>query len=173
MRAAAIISGLILSLAASAALACPQAERCDHSGYEASDYDDRGYDDRDYEEDRYGPPQDAYDAPAVWEDERGLYMHGIRGADCDCAPPPCACGGELTLASSFFYDTGGVGPIPDGGYYGGGGYYIASGGGSSSHAFASASARASANVSVRYRGGGRHGGGHPHGHGGHKGGKGH
>ena len=159
MRAAAIFSGLMLSLAAGSALACPQPGRCDRTAHEAFDDPDGDYDERHYDDgarqDRYGPgPGEAYDAPGVWEDERGLYMHGNRGMGCDCAPPPpCGCAaGELTLASSFFYDGGGAGPIPDGGYYGGG-YYVAAGGGSSAHAFAGASARASAGASVRRRGG--------------------
>lgn len=86
--------------------------------------------------------------------------------------PPCleACG-EITLPASFFYDAGGVGPIPDSGFIvASGGFAFADGGAfARSSAFAGASARASAHVNasvaVRFRGGFK--GGH-----GHKGGKG-
>jgi hypothetical protein len=192
MRLNAILLGLTLSLAAGVAMACPSPDRCGGDRYGPSAYerydddaryappaydegyaDDRGYDDG-YDderyEDRYGA-DDYRDAPGAWNDQRGLYIRGHRGESCGCRPPPtsCGCDAGLTLSSSFFDGSGGVGPIPDGGYYGGGGYYFVGGGsGASSHAFASASARASASVSVRYRGG--YGYRPPGGHGGHKGG---
>lgn len=77
------------------------------------------------------------------------------------APPPCyePCG-ELTLPADLFHGGGGVGPIPDGGWYGGGGFVVV-GAGAGAHAAAFASAHASASVSLRYRGGWK----------GHKGGK--
>lgn len=81
-------------------------------------------------------------------------------------PAPCAsgCGGELVLGSSFFYDAGGVGPIPDGGFYGGGGGFVYAGAGAGASASASASAYAASRASFRFRGG--HKGGKPCCHGG-------
>lgn len=75
------------------------------------------------------------------------------------APPPCFEGcGEVSLPASFFHGSGGVGPIPDSGWYGGGGFVFVgagAGAGANASAFAAAraSAHASANVSIRYRGG--------------------
>lgn len=152
--------GLGLSLAASAALACPHPHGCRpdaaYDGPAADDgdqvFDARRYnrDDDPYTDDRYGPGYDErYDDAGVWASP--WYRDGRRPA------PPCGCGG-LRLPSSFFYDTGGVGPIPVGGYDGGV-WYVSRGSGfgaSSAQAFASASARARVSVSVRGGGHGKH-----------------
>lgn len=188
MRLAAMLSGLTLSLLAGAAAACPSPGHCEggdrygpppaayepsrqdpyerayHDGYDAGYEDGRdavGVDDR-YDDDyqAYDDAQPA-DAPGVWEDDRGLYIRGHRGEPCGCIRPPC-CEAGLTLSSGFFDGAGGVGPIPDGGYYGGVGYYYTASSGGSAYAFSSASARASASVSVRYRGHGGHKGGGKH-----------
>jgi len=73
---------------------------------------------------------------------------------------PLAAGNPVPVPSSFFYDTGGVGPIYGGGGGGGGGGMVVVGGGTRAGAFAFASARASASVHV-----GGHFGGHGRGHG--------
>jgi len=128
-----------------------------------------------------GPPDARYDQPddQGFDDRGGRIGYGldedfpIYGAspwyrDGRHPAPICDCDG-LRLPNSFFYDAGGVGPIPVDGGYGGGGFFIANGGsgfaGSSARAFSSASASSSAHVSVRFRGGFR-GGGHKGGHGG-------
>jgi hypothetical protein len=175
MRVAALLSGLTLSLAAGAALACPSPDRCggDRHGPPPASYDqspgdpyedayrdgyDAGYaDGQDVAGDRAQDAADLYPgAPGVWEDDRGLYIRGHRGQACGCAAD------GLALSSGFFEGAGGVGPIPNGGYSGGGYYYVTRAGGSA-YAFSSASARASASVSVGYRGShGGHGGGKRH-----------
>jgi hypothetical protein len=78
--------------------------------------------------------------------------------------PACDCR-ELRLPASFFEGSGGVGPIPEGGYYGGGYGFFVTGpqGAASARAFAGASASTRFTVSVQ--GGGRHKGGHRGGHG--------
>jgi hypothetical protein len=139
--------------------------------YDHEYYRERGYgDDRRGGYDRYGPVSDdryAYD-PEV--PSYGGAMQHFADPRCDtCRPAPvrydCRCSGggyqtgSLSLSPTFFYDNGGVGPIPDGGGYGGGGYVIM-GGGSGAHASSSAYASSSSRVSVSVRGGGRHGGGH-------------
>ena len=142
------LTGLLaaaFSLTAGAALACPEYDDCgrmDHHRHGGGSHEER-YREHSYE-----------------HHERDL---GRRR-------PPCleTCG-ELSLPASFFYDAGGVGPIPDGGWYGGGGGFVVAeagaGAGARASAFAHASAHAS--VSVRFRGGFK---GHK-GHKGHKGGK--
>src|SRR4051812_26891623 len=102
-----LICGLGLSLAAGAALACP--DRCDDpTGYDNA-FDDAGaYD---------GPGEAPYDDE--FGDEREVvgaspwYRDGRRPAP-PCAQAcaaPCGCD-SLRLANNFFYDAGGVGPIP-------------------------------------------------------------
>lgn len=138
------------------------------------DRDDRAYAER--RADSYAPgPRDYWDEPAD-----GYYVPSFGGAlqhyadpRCStCRPavrrPPCGCEtsystGAVSVNPGFFYETGGVGPIPDGGYYGGGGYVVM-GGGASAHSSASAYASSSSRVSVRVGGG--HGGSHGGGHGG-------
>jgi len=176
-RVATLIFGMGLSLAAGSALACPDPHRRHDRDAAAFDRDDRayGYDERDVDqgsydqddEDDFGPAGQPPVGASAW------YMDGRHPA------PPCDCedGGPrpLQLSNSFFYDAGGVGPIPDGGGYGGGWYggggYVVGGGSSRASAFSSASSSASA--SVRISGGRRYGGGYG-GHGGKgHGGKGH
>jgi len=134
-----------------------------------------------------GPPDARDDRPddQDFDDRGGRIGYGldedfpIYGAspwyrDGRHPAPICDCDG-LRLSNAFFYDAGGVGPIPTGGYDGGGGFFVMGGGsgfgsgftGSSARAFSSASASSSANVNVRFRGGFR-GGGHMGGHGGGK-----
>jgi hypothetical protein len=136
-------------------------------GYES--YSERDYGpDRAYGGDRYGPPRDdrrAYD-PEV--PSYGGAMQHFADPRCDtCRPaairPDCGCrehyGYETSSVSvnpAFFYGAGGVGPIPDGGYYGGGGYVVS---GAGAHASSSAYASSSSRVSVSVRSGGGHHGG--------------
>jgi hypothetical protein len=156
------LTGLLaaaFSLTAGAALACPDYDDCGrmdhhrHGGWSHEEhYRDGGYERHERYETR----------------ERGGYARCAY----DCAPPPPRCFescGEVALPASFFYDAGGVGPIPDGGWYGGGGGFVVvgAGAGAGASAFASARASAHASASVRFRGGFK---GH-HGHKGHKGGK--
>jgi hypothetical protein len=132
------VLGAILTMTASAALACPPVDPCGRRGGDAyrSGYEART--------DLYAPPPEfnpGYD----------------RVVSCDSA-----CGGEIQLPSSFFAGSGGVGPIPSGPEGYGGGFVIVGG---SAFAGARASASASASVSVRtsvsISGGGRGGhGGH-------------
>jgi hypothetical protein len=146
-------------------------ESYDHESYRERGYgDDRRYgDDRGYGEDRYGPVRDgryAYD-PEV--PSYGGAMQHFADPRCDtCRPAPvrydCGCRGgyqtgSLSLSPTFFYDNGGVGPIPDGGGYGGGGYVVMGGAGASASSSAYASSSSRVSVSVR-GGGGHHGGGH-------------
>jgi hypothetical protein len=159
----------------------------DREVFDARRYD-RGEDGDWFGDDRdAGPPDARYGQ----QDDDGLDDRGGRigyGLDEDfpifgASPwyrdsrhpaPICDCDG-LRLSNSFFYDAGGVGPIPTGGYDGGGEFFVMGGGsgfgsgfaGSSARAFSSASASSSANVNVRFRGGFR-GGGHMGGHGGGK-----
>ena len=123
-------------------------DRADQERYDDR-YDDQAYEDRAYDE---GPPVGA----SPW------YMDGRHPArDCDCTP-----GGAVQLSNSFFYDAGGVGPIPDGGWYGGGAYVVGGGyGQSSARSYASASSSASVSIrgGVRYYGGGYGKGGRGHG----------
>lgn len=148
------LTGLLaaaLTLTAGAALACPAYEDCGRMDHlRQGDWDHGSFSgDRAYERYEHNSYQSCSDR---------------------CAPPPCwgSCG-EVTLPASFFYDAGGVGPIPDAGWYGWDGGVVVVGAGAGAHASAFASARASAHasVSVRYRGGFK--GGHK----GHKGGRGH
>ena len=140
-------------------------ESYDHESYRERGYgDDRG--------DRYGPASDDRDAYDPEVPSYGGAMQHFADPRCNtCRPAPvrydCGCRGSsyqtgsVSLSPTFFYDNGGVGPIPDGGGYGGGGYVIMSGGAgahASSSAYASSSSRVS--VSVRGGGGGHHGGGH-------------
>lgn len=132
--------------------------------YERRSEYDSGW--RDTSPDRYGSMGDRYHGGVYEPTGYSLPTYGGAGQHYGV---PCGCTGgrgELTLGSSFYYD-GGVGPIPDGGYYGGGGGYVYSGGGG--YASSSASAYASSRASIRI-GGGYKGGGHKGGHGG-KGGK--
>lgn len=202
--AATFLFGIGVSLAAGAASACPQATACEHRTYSDAYHDGRWsdrYAERDYgpsydyradepfpEDDYgYGGGHVLYDDGArgpdlggllAWPKPDGWYIHGHRAPPCAAAcaaPPPCGCvGARVSLNDSFFYDAGGVGPIPAGDFGYGGGFAYVDGGafaGASSRAFASASARSSASVSIR--------GGHKHGYGGkggykgggHKGGK--
>jgi len=148
-----------------------RAETDAHGDYEVDlgRRDDRG---RDYG-DRGGDRADAGDRYA-YDPEVPSYggaMQHFADPRCNtCRPAPvrydCRCNGggyqtgSLSLSPTFFYDNGGVGPIPDGGGYGGGGYVIM-GGGSGAHASSSAYASSSSRVSVSVRGGGGHrGGGH-------------
>lgn len=139
--------------------------------YDHEYYRERGYsDDRGGGDDRYGRVRDdryAYD-PEV--PSYGGAMQHFADPRCNTCRPArvrydCGCRGgyqtgSVSLSPTFFYDNGGVGPIPDGGGYGGGGYVIM-GGGSGAHASSSAYASSSSRVSVSVRGGGgRHGGGH-------------
>jgi hypothetical protein len=162
-RVAALIIGMGLALASAPALACER-----HYGDTARGYDQRAhgyedergyaYEDRRYEDERYD--ERAYDDDARYAPPpygaSPWYADGRRPARiCDCEP-----GGAVRLSDSFFYDAGGVGPIPDGGWYGGGGYVVAGGfGASSARAFSSASASSHASISFR---GGRHYGGYGH-----------
>lgn len=143
-----------------------------NEGYGYSSERSYGHDrdqDRRYDDDRYGSGRDdrrAYD-PEV--PSYGGAMQHFADPRCDtCRPAPvrydCGCrrGGyetsSVSVSPSFFYGAGGVGPIPDAGYYGGGGYVVSGGRASaSSSAYASSSSRVS--ISVR-SGGGHHGGGH-------------
>lgn len=143
-------------------------------------YDDRGYDDdRAYGPDRYAPARDdrrAYDpevpsyggAMQHFADPRCSTCGPVRG-DCGCRSMSAYGGGgyetsSVSISPAFFYDNGGVGPIPDGGgYYGGGGGYAMAGSGASASSSAYASSSSRVSVSVRSGGGG---------HGGHGGGKG-
>jgi hypothetical protein len=134
------LTGLLVaafSLTAGAALACPDVADCGRADHH-----------------RHGG----------WSDEQQFRDRGDARHDYERACP-ASCG-EVTLPASFFYDAGGVGPIPDAGWYGGGGGFVVVGAGAASHASAFASARASAHasVSVRFRGGFK-------GHHGHRGGK--
>jgi hypothetical protein len=122
-----------------------------------------------YDDDRYGPTRDdrrVYDPEVPSYGGAMQHFADPRCSTCRRAPAPIDCGcrggayetGSVSVSPSFFYDVGGVGPIPDAGYYGGGGYVVSGGGASaSSNAYASSSSRVS--VSVR-TGGGHHGGGH-------------
>jgi hypothetical protein len=189
-RIAAMILGAGLSLAAGQALACPyphhrhgegasydrpeesfrhEDRRYEDERYQASAYDEERYDGREYDA-RY---EDAYDAPqpppligaSAW------YMDGRHPKPpCDCEPA----GGAVQLSDSFFYDTGGVGPIPDGGWYTGGGFYAVGDSFASARSFAGASSSASVHIRGGRHFGGHHKGGHKGGHskGGKKGGKG-
>ncbi|HEX2560070.1 hypothetical protein [Phenylobacterium sp.] len=132
------------SLTAGAALACPEHDDCgrvDHHRHRGWSQEERHY-------------EGGYERHERYE------HYGHRR-------PPCleTCG-EISLPASFFYDAGGVGPIPDGGWVGGGGFVVVgAGAGAQASAFASARASAHASVQVRFRGGFK---GH---HKGHKGGK--
>lgn len=155
----------------------------DGRGYDYGRYDDRRDDPpaRDYDaarrDDRYGPaPDDRY---AAYDDEVPSYggaMQHYADPRCDtCSQAArrwdCGCGqrvsysgsvGEVRVGPAFFYDYGGVGPIPDGGYYGGGGYAVMGEGSGSASASARAFASSSSHVSVNVRSGswgGKHGGG--------------
>lgn len=142
--------------------------------YERRSEYDSGWQDNVRGGDRYGATGDRY----VYRDDyrseyrprgRGYTLPSYGGA-AQHYGYPCGCGtlargGELTLGASFYGD-GGVGVVPDGGYYGGGGGFVYAGGGAS----ASASAYASSRASVRIGGFKGHGGGKGCCHGG-KGGK--
>lgn len=130
--------------------------------YERRSEYDSGW--REVSGDRYGYEARRHQRPAYRPAGYSLPTYGDAAQHYGI---PCGCGGgELRLGSSFFYDYGGVGPIPDGGYAGGGGYgYAVAGAGASASASASASAFASSRASVRI-------GGHKGGHHGGKGGKG-
>jgi hypothetical protein len=143
------------------------------ASYDHEFYRERGYgDDCGYGDDRYGPVRDDRDAYDSEVPSYGGAMQHFADPRCNtCRPAPvrydCGCRGEgygyetssVSVSPGFFYDAGGVGPIPDGGFYGGGGYVISGGGASaSSSAYASSSSRVS--VSVRGGGRGHHGGGH-------------
>lgn len=136
MRLAALIAAAF-ALSAGPAFACSESESCGRVDHHV--HQDDGY---------RGHAQGYSEHRRDWRDRR-----------CD---EGC---GELTLPASFFYDSGGVGPIPDSGFVGGGGFGFvdsAAFAGSRASAFASARAfaHASANVSIRFRGGfkGHHGG---------------
>jgi hypothetical protein len=116
----------------------------DRYGAVGDRYDGGGHDDRAY----FAPRPRTYSLPTY-----GGAMQAY-GYPCGCARG-YARGGEVVVPSAFFYDTGGVGPIPDGGYYGGGGYVVA---GAGAGASASASAYASSRSSVSVRVGGFRGG---------------
>lgn len=135
------------SLFAGAAAACPEYDDCPrrdhhaHGGYGHDGYGHDGYAER-YNHDRYrerGHWEDR-EHEEYWED------HGPRERCWE------ACG-ELSLPASFFFDSGGVGPIPDSGFIGGGGGFAFADSFAFSRASASAfaSARAHANVSVSVR----------------------
>lgn len=146
------LTGLLaaaFSLAAGAALACPTDDACGRIDHHRHEHGGWGHE-RHYE--------GGYERHASWE------HYEQRGCRERCAPPPrCYEGcGEVVLPASFFYDAGGVGPIPDGGWYGGGVVVVGAGAGAHASAFAAARASASANVSIRWRGGFK---------GGHKGGR--
>lgn len=130
-----------------------------HSGYPAYPPPGQG---QPYPPPSYGPPPGYHPPPSH------SYPPPYAGGCCAPCYDPCGYGGEV-LPMSFFADTGGVGPIPMGGYGGGGAVFI--GGGSGASASASASAQASAQVaaSIAFRGGYK-GGGHGGGKGGHGGG---
>lgn len=144
----------------------------EHYGYREERYAEVGG--PAYAGDRYGPPRDYWDEPAD-----GYYVPSFGGAlqhygdprcnTCTVRYRDCGCTGavmsSISVSPSFFYDYGGVGPIPDGGYYGGGGGMVVMGGGASAHSSASASAYAASRSSVSIRIGGGHGG-HWGGHGG-------
>jgi hypothetical protein len=158
--------------------------RADRYGPPPAGYgrDDRAYADQSNRADRYAPaPRDYWDEPAD-----GYYVPSFGGplqhyADPRCSTcrpsarrAPCGCeagysASSVSVGPGFFYDAGGVGPIPDGGGYGGGGGYVIVGGGSGAHASSNAYASSSSRVSVGVRVGG-HGGGHGgcHSCGGHK-----
>jgi hypothetical protein len=139
--------------------------------YDHEFYRERGYgDDRGDIGDRYGPASDDRDAYDPEVPSYGGAMQHFADPRCStCRPAPvrhdCGCRGagyqtgSLSISPGFFYDNGGVGPIPDGGGYGGGGYVVM-GGGSGAHASSSAYASSSSRVSVSVRGGGggHHGG---------------
>lgn len=178
-----------LSLAAAPALACADGrhhaereryesrdsygyaqERYEGGGYDEQRYEDERYDDRSYDDQNDDRAYDdrAYDdgppaAAGPWYNDG---RHPAR--ECDCPP-----GGGVQLSNSFFYDAGGVGPIPDGGWYGGA--YVVGGGYGQSSARSYASTSSSASVSIRggaYYGGGYSRGGHGKGGYGGKGGHG-
>jgi hypothetical protein len=170
--------GLALAFTAGAAMAgCPGPCGGYQSGYSAG-----------YGQDGYLAQDSYYEAPPSYDELSPSYGYARQhyaggsaaaiqasyygGDDQGYAPPPCRCetrggysesyssgAGEVSVPYSFFYDNGGVGPIPSyDDYGGGGGYAIASGGGSS---FASASSHVSVSVRARggFHGGGHHGGG--------------
>lgn len=135
MRLTALLA-VAFSLTAGAALACP-----DHADCGRMDHHRHGG----------GWSHEEHYREGGWE-RHERYAHR-RCLD--------ACG-EVSLPASFFYDAGGVGPIPDSGFVGGGGFVVVgAGAGTHASAFASARASASASVQVRFRGGFK----------GHKGGK--
>lgn len=115
----------------------------------------------------YGGGQGGYDDRVYYAQRSRTYSLPSYGGAMQAYGYPCGCasgyaatsGGEVSVPGHFFYDTGGVGPIPDGGYYGGGGGYVIAGAGAGASASAYASSRSS--VSVRIGGGykGGHGGG--------------
>ena len=145
--------------------------------YGANDYGSgESYGDDRYDSDRYGPaPDDRYAYDPEVPSYGGAMQHFADPRCSTCRPGPvrydCGCHGagygyetsSISVNPGFFYDTGGVGPIPDGGSYGGGGYMVMGGGGfagarSSASAYASSSSRVS--IGIRTGGGGHHGGGH-------------
>jgi hypothetical protein len=176
-RLAILLMSAGLGLAATPAAACPRGhqhpsieryERSEAYGYEDEQTERGGYDLRRYDDDRYDEPgydDGDYDAPYG---ERGYdegppvgaspwYIDGRHPAQaCDCPPADA-----VQVSNSFFYDMGGVGPIPDGGWYGGT-YVVGGYSRSSARSFASASSRAS----VSLHGGRDHGGYGKRGHGG-------
>lgn len=140
--------------------------------YERRSEYDSGW--REARSDRYGATGDRHGGGHGDQAYRGRgYSLPTYGDAAQHYGYPCGCGayargGEVNLAGHFFYDQGGVGPIPDGGYAGGGGGYGYAYAGAGSSASASASAYASSRASIRIGGG--HKGGHHGGEGG-KGGK--
>ncbi len=96
---------------------------------------------------------DAFDSGYIIE--RGEYNREGPLAGYGASP--------MRVNPDFFYETGGVGPIPMGGYGGGGGYAVISGGGGGSSfasSNASASAYSSSNTSINIGGFGGGMGGH-------------
>ena len=77
---------------------------------------------------------DAFDSDYVVE-RSGYYRDDSRAGYGSSA---------MQMNRDFFYETGGVGPIPMGGYGGGGGYVVINGGGGGGSSFASSNASASA-----------------------------
>ncbi len=134
------------SLFAGAAAACPDYDDCprrDHHAHGGYGHDEHWSDEGRYRERGYWQDHGRYREHEERYVERGGYGHHDRCWD--------ACG-ELSLPASFFFDGGGVGPIPDSGFIGGGGFAFAdSFAFSRASASAFASARAHANVSVNVR----------------------
>lgn len=138
-----------------------------------AEYDSR-YDSRDRYDDRAYGYGDRYSTGVRYDGGGYEYARRSEGYSLqtygDAAqhygyPRGCGCvglaggGGAVSLPGSFFYDNGGVGPIPDGGYSGGGGGYVYGGAGAGAYSSASASAYASSRASVRIGGGYKGGGG--------------